>query len=149
MTFTYFKNKKNSLKIKNECENKLIKFIRLDVDNLNIFKLKRLFKMEKFNQIYYYATPKIFNEVTYNLNTFVLNNFYKFYISDILKILNILDENSNYKIKFLLASSEAVNQNNDDLKEYTLIKNFSEEVSLDQKSSKILKPKFIGLRGKN
>ena len=128
VTFTYFKNKKNSLNIKKECANKLIKLIKLDIDNLDIFKLKRLFQREKFDQIYYYATPKIFNEVSRNINTIVLNNFYKFYISNLLNILNVIDENSNYKIKFLLASTEALNQNIDNLKEYILIKNFSENI---------------------
>ena len=130
VTFTYFKDQKNSKCIKNDCQNKYLKFIKFDANNFNEKKLVQLINKEKFDQIYYFATPKIFNEQSDQINVDILNKFFKFYVLSAINLLNLIDDKTSKKINFLLASTVVTDQKTYDnnLKEYTLIKKFSEQI---------------------
>ncbi len=128
LTFTYLKNIENSKRIKKECKNKKINYFKLDINHTYLKKLSSVIKKEKFDQIYYFATPKIFNKESININVSVFDEFYKFYVFEILKILNLVDNITPKKITFLLASTVASTENFNNLKEYILIKSFSEKI---------------------
>ena len=130
VTFTYFKDQKNSKCIKNDCQNKYLKFIKFDANNFNEKKLVQLINKEKFDQIYYFATPKIFNEQSEQINIEILGKFFKFYILNAINLLNLIDDTTSKKVNFLLASTVVTDQKTyeNNLKEYTLIKKFSEQI---------------------
>tara|TARA_A100001015_G_scaffold314139_1_gene422931 strand:+ start:2287 stop:3141 length:855 start_codon:yes stop_codon:yes gene_type:complete len=128
LTFTYLKNIENSKRIIKECKNKKINYFKLDINHTNLKKLSNVIKKEKFDQIYYFATPKIFNKESININVSVFDEFYKFYVFEILKILNLVDKITPKKITFLLASTVASTENFNNLKEYILVKSFAEKI---------------------
>ena len=92
-------------------------------------KLVNLINKEKFDQIYYFATPKIFNEQSEQINIEILDKFFKFYILNAINLLNLVDDTTSKKVNFLLASTIVTDQKTyeNNLKEYTLVK-FSEKI---------------------
>ena len=130
VTFTYLNNLTNAKKIKKECTYKNVNFLKFDILNFNDSFFIKLIKKHNFSHYYYFATPKIFNPDSNNLNINLFNKFSNYYISTPIKLINLIKDNSPFKIKFFYPSSTAVDANMNNLKEYALVKQFG-EISLN------------------
>lgn len=130
VTFTYHQNLKNSKRILKDCNNKNLKFLKLDISDIDNKRLVQIFLKERFDQIYYFATPKIFNNVAERVNIKILSDFFDYYILNIINILNLIDKKLSKKTYFLLPSTIATKneENNKNLREYKLIKKLSDEL---------------------
>ena len=138
IVFTYNSSYNNAKKIIQQCNKKNMSCMKFDISNFNRLKLEKLLIDHKFDYILYFATPKIFHDPKPFIDAKKLNNFFRYYILELIEFLNILNKITQKKVRFLVPSSVAVDDSIDEIKEYTIIKKFSEIIFQDQIFNNIL-----------
>lgn len=148
LLITYSNGKDDAKKVLSSIKkyNKKVTTRRLDVCNLSRKDLKDLIKFEP-THIYYYPTPFIFRGIKGKFSKDLYREFKIFYVDAFKIIVNAMtDKNPKSKISFLYPSSVAIDEEPDDMLEYTLAKKNGENLcNLLEKSKdniKIYKPRL-------
>ena len=124
----YITYRKNFVKLKKELSSfsnfsKKIKFIKYDINNAASYK--RLNKLN-INNIFYFATPKIFIEKKDIFEKSNFENFNNYYIYKFFEICRLFEKNKK-KIKVFFPSTNALNKSNFlNLNEYSMSKSAAE-----------------------
>ena len=81
-------------------------------DDLNV-----LDKLKKFNQVYYFATPKIFGKRSFSYDKLVYQSFHEIYVNGFKEVVDCFKSKTN-KTAIYYPSSVAIDAPSDELAEY-------------------------------
>ena len=115
-TITYNTGKDDALLLKKEIINNGGK-IKIKHLSINKFKSHSLIN-SNFNQLMYFATPKIFSKRHNTFDSIIYKKFYFFYVEVFNKICKILLKRKNQKIIIFFPSTVAIEEKNNNLREY-------------------------------
>lgn len=121
VTITYYKCEKDALNIKNESNGK-INILKFDIEN-DIGKINELSE-SKYTRVFYMATPKLYQNNTFNIDIF--NLYYKYYCINFNDLINYLNKD-NLKYIFY-PSSEYLNNPDKKYEEYITAKILGEKI---------------------
>lgn len=115
VTFTYNSQNKSAKLIEKEIlnNNGKVNCIKMNVLDDNDFKVLD----EKFDYIYYFATPKILPNTSKGIDKKMADHFYLFYVATFKKIVK-KSISVNKRTKFLYPSTTYIDDNNNNFREY-------------------------------
>ena len=127
VTFTYNNNYKNSKKIITDIKKLNLKCNLFKLDVTKIKKKDLIFlNSKKFENIFYFATPKIV--ATNKFNKGLYKEYLNYYVESFKKILKILNQTKENKIKIFFPSTIYINKKNTKFIEYINAKKKAESL---------------------
>ena len=127
VTFTYNNNYKNSKKIITDIKKLNLKCNLFKLDVTKIKKKDLIFlNSKKFENIFYFATPKII--ATNKFNKDLYKEYLNYYVKSFKKILKILNQTKENKIKIFFPSTIYINEKNKKFIEYINAKKKAESL---------------------
>jgi len=123
--FTYNSNKSDAQSIKKEA---LYHEYQVNFGKLNITKFDDIYNFdEAFDQVYYFATPKITLNESDIINKTLMDKYTLFYVKSFKEVLEHFISKNKYS-KFLYPSTSYIDENRNDFKEYILTKLEGEKI---------------------
>jgi hypothetical protein len=123
--FTYNSNKSDAQSIKKEAQyhEYQVNFVKLDITKFDdIYNFE-----ETFDQIYYFATPKITLNESNDINKALMDKYTLFYVRCFKEVVEHFISKNKYS-KFLYPSTSYIDENRNDSKEYILAKLEGEKI---------------------
>ena len=136
VTFTYNNNYFNANKIVLDLKKNNIRcnYFKLDVTKINRKNII-LLKSKKFENIYYFSTPKIISTKNFNKNLY--KKYLNYYVTSFKKILKKINFLPDKKTKIFFPSTIYINEKNEKFSEYVNAKKKAENLcdSINKKNN--------------
>ena len=138
VSFTFNQGLKDAKRLINDLHNNGYKANKLKLDIINTKKMTGVFKKEKFDNLFYFASPKIIGNISKEIDSTIFKKMCTFYAINFYKIAREFILNGGTYIFY--PSTYFLNNHNQKFKEYILAKKMGES------SCDLLKDEFPNVK---